>query len=430
MAQVHALLAGSADVAGLDKYGCIAGSYRVMGTNLFEKVVSDPTDASAFLFPVVSATQRKLYVKRASGEIWRYDLDGFANPEFVGAFGNRGNFLVDDNTGALYALNHFGDLVKMHTVHKGPVATTAVVAAGIFDPDSFAYFSSEPVLQWRRPPGSSETSEICIQISDGGSLLYFLATGRADPFPAQQAILTFDPVNSVLLPDFIPKTGGSTANSIWPSTCFAFGPDGLVYVVKSFVDRTLPPQVWRFDGTTGAFKDVFISQGITQNPGQILFAPDGNSVLLAVADFVYQYDLSGTLIGTIPRPSRTGYSTFATEDVDLPSPKAVKPPYALLIGLLAGIVGDNPGWVRRPGRHWPEPWGGWDLAAERMWNSLSSDERDAVIACGIRRLSSMMATSRADEEIQRVLASTLGEKALARLALLLEMHGYDRLKGD
>jgi hypothetical protein len=42
----------------------------------------------------------------------------------------------------------------------------------------------------------------------------------------------------------------------------------------------------------------------------------------------------------------------------------------------------------------------------------------------------MMATSTADEEIQRVLASTLGKQTLARLAVLLKMHGYDRRQAD
>src|SRR5206468_10230701 len=124
--------------------------------------------------------------------------------------------------------------------------------------------------------------------------------------------------------------------------------------------------------------------------------------------------------GTIPLAhAPPGYCAFITQQIDLPASKVLQPHYAFLVNILVGVVADNAGWVRRPGRPWPEPWGGWDRAAERIWNSLDASERDAVIACGIRELSSLMTAPRGDQEIRRAIESVLGEKALARLAVLL-----------
>jgi len=413
MATVHSLLVGNSETPSLDKYGCFAGTYRVMGTNLTEGVVSGIITDAPFVFPLANATQNRLYVKRYSGEVWSYDLDTFSDPQFIGELGFRGNFLIDENIAAIYGLNHFGDLVRVN-IQQGSPNTATILAPGI-NQGSIALFSGDPVLQWRRLPTSTQTSEICIQVSSGGFT-----------FPATQSILRFDPQTAVLLPPLVSQTAAAAPNGIQPSNCFAFGPDGFLYVVKAFVSLGLPPQVWRFDGTTGEFKDVFVSQGIPENPTQILFAPDGKSLLLMVGDNILQFDLTGAVIGTIPLThQRPGYSTLVAQKVGPTPGRDLKPTYSYLISILAGVVGDNSGWVRRPGRPWPEPWPGWELVAEKVWNSLSAAERDVVVALGIHELALLMAEPNVHREVWRILNAALSEQSRHRLSALLKMHGYD-----
>ncbi len=59
-----------------------------------------------------------------------------------------------------------------------------------------------------------------------------------------------------------------------------FGPDGNLYVssADNSATSTVPDQVLRFDGTTGAFLDVFVANGSggLDNPNGLMFGPDGN----------------------------------------------------------------------------------------------------------------------------------------------------------
>src|SRR5215831_12762337 len=51
----------------------------------------------------------------------------------------------------------------------------------------------------------------------------------------------------------------------------AFGPDGNLYVSSNATN-----QILRYNGTTGAFMDVFGSGGGLTKPSELVFGPDGN----------------------------------------------------------------------------------------------------------------------------------------------------------
>ena len=78
-------------------------------------------------------------------------------------------------------------------------------------------------------------------------------------------------------------------------TGLAFGPDGKLYVAA---EKT--QQVLRYDGTTGAFLDVFVtpgSGGLSQ-PTHLVFGPDGNLYVSSATDQVLRYDgQSGAFLG-------------------------------------------------------------------------------------------------------------------------------------
>ena len=65
-----------------------------------------------------------------------------------------------------------------------------------------------------------------------------------------------------------------------------FGPDGNLYVSSAVTDNVL-----RYDGTTGAFIDVFASGGGLDRPGGLVFGPDGNLYVGNIEpDNVLRYD--------------------------------------------------------------------------------------------------------------------------------------------
>jgi hypothetical protein len=96
------------------------------------------------------------------------------------------------------------------------------------------------------PP--SETVDI-VRGPDG--LLYVGNSGR-NPGGGndKNGVLRFDPVNSTLIDSFVSSGSGGLFNSSGPR--MAFGPDGNLFVMS---DRT--QQVLRYDGTSGAFIDIF-----------------------------------------------------------------------------------------------------------------------------------------------------------------------------
>src|SRR5262249_20842780 len=71
----------------------------------------------------------------------------------------------------------------------------------------------------------------------------------------------FDPITHAFIDEFV--SGLNIARAV------TFGPDGNLYVAN---DRN---QILRFDGTTGTFMDVFVSDSELLDQRKLIFRPDG-----------------------------------------------------------------------------------------------------------------------------------------------------------
>jgi len=115
----------------------------------------------------------------------------------------------------------------------------------------------------------------------------------ADSQTAQTAILKVNPNDSQSLQMFIPEgSGGLNA----PSELL-FGPDGNLYVQDFNEDSTVT--ILRYNGTTGAFLDNFITFSPGNQYDGILFGPDGDFYATSYdTNEVLRYDGStGAFIG-------------------------------------------------------------------------------------------------------------------------------------
>ena len=84
----------------------------------------------------------------------------------------------------------------------------------------------------------------------------------------------------------------SHAGGLTGPSGLAFGADGNLYVTSSTQDS-----IYRFDGQSGEFMDIFASEGM-DTPRSVLFGPDGNLYVASQGgDCVVRYDaLTGDLI--------------------------------------------------------------------------------------------------------------------------------------
>ena len=120
-------------------------------------------------------------------------------------------------------------------------------------------------------------------------------------------MLRYDGTTGAFIDVFVPRgSGGLTAP--WALT---FGPDCSLYVAGGHGDPDTG-QVLRYQGLTGDFVDVFVPTGSggLVVAGRLTFGPDGN---LYVADHgtqqILRYDgATGAFLGSLSRPRR-GYPT-------------------------------------------------------------------------------------------------------------------------
>src|SRR6266566_4598731 len=84
---------------------------------------------------------------------------------------------------------------------------------------------------------------------------------------ANDSVLSFDPATGAFRGVFISAGSGGLGNPVQ----VVFGPDGNLYVSDRFA-----ASIRRYNGTTGAFIDTFVSNGALGGFISFTFGPDGN----------------------------------------------------------------------------------------------------------------------------------------------------------
>jgi hypothetical protein len=144
----------------------------------------------------------------------------------------------------------------------------------------------------------------CLAFGPDGDL--YLST-NAGKLPSE--VLRFDSNTGAPKGMFIPTGSGGLQGD----NCILFGPDGNFYAAGSDL-----PGILRFNGTTGAFRDVFVPSyphGNFVNPRSLAFGPDGDLYAIATApgqpsenatdpDRIVRYDgVTGALLGEFIAPN-------------------------------------------------------------------------------------------------------------------------------
>jgi DNA-binding beta-propeller fold protein YncE len=112
-----------------------------------------------------------------------------------------------------------------------------------------------------------------------------------------------------------------------------FGPDGNLYV-----SSTATNQVLRFNGTTGAFVDVFASGGGLTGPYGLAFGPDGNLYVSSVyTNQVLRYNgTTGAFVDIFASGGGLNFPTFLTFTPAAPIPEPATS--VVLVTALAGLA--------------------------------------------------------------------------------------------
>jgi streptogramin lyase len=107
-----------------------------------------------------------------------------------------------------------------------------------------------------------------------------------------------------------PGAGTGFGNGFDNPTGLAVDQNGVVYVADISTD-SLNGEIYRFDGTTGAYLDQFVSSGALANPSGMTFGPSGD---LYVANagydsngFISVFDPSGALVTTFGSATGPGF---------------------------------------------------------------------------------------------------------------------------
>jgi DNA-binding beta-propeller fold protein YncE len=195
----------------------------------------------------------------------------------VGSFDNNGVLSYDETTGAFVEQFDPQNLANLKTP-----------TGGIFGPDGNLYVTSgvfagnnQSVLQYNGITGAFQSTFATQNITSPRGVLFgpdgnlYVADGNDAASGDPASVERFDGKTGAFLNYFVaPGSGGLEHPSY-----VVFGPDGTsdgkldLYVAATHVGTIL-----RYDGTTGAFKGVFVAVGSggLDAPQGVVFGPNGN----------------------------------------------------------------------------------------------------------------------------------------------------------
>ncbi len=114
-----------------------------------------------------------------------------------------------------------------------------------------------------------------LEAEDGALLVGNLRT----PAPnAGNGILRYNASTGAFVDTFAPEGSGPAGNPLLGPCCMVFGPDENLYVSNLFGPTFGARGVFRYNGATGEFMDVFVpgGSGGLRRPLVLVFGPDGN----------------------------------------------------------------------------------------------------------------------------------------------------------
>jgi len=143
-----------------------------------------------------------------------------------------------------------------------------------------------------------------------------LVGNLANPAPrAGNGILRYNAGTRAFIDAIVPEGSGPTGNPLLGPCCMVFGPDANLYVSNLLGVALTDRGVFRYNGVTGEFMDVFVpgNSGGLRRPLVVVFGPDGNLYVGDVGNVaqggtaIRRYNgLTGAFLGVFVAPGAGG----------------------------------------------------------------------------------------------------------------------------
>src|SRR5438034_1391804 len=143
-----------------------------------------------------------------------------------------------------------------------------------------------------------------------------LVGNLANPAPrAGNGILRYNAGTRAFIDAIVPEGSGPTGNPLLGPCCMVFGPDENLYVSNLLGVALTDRGVFRYNGVTGEFMDVFVpgNSGGLRRPLVVVFGPDGNLYVGDVGNVaqggtaIRRYNgLTGAFLGVFVAPGAGG----------------------------------------------------------------------------------------------------------------------------